>query len=81
LGEFITLIVIIGRYVLIPAIRLILFQKCYSFTGPDTKLMQNSGKTKFKRTSIDRLMNTLVLWVSFCQDNEYSCAVDESLRG
>ncbi|KAF4017470.1 hypothetical protein G4228_008593, partial [Cervus hanglu yarkandensis] len=32
------------------------------FAGPDTKLMQNSGKTKFKRTSIDRLMNTLVLW-------------------
>lgn len=32
--------------------------------GPDTKLMQNSGRTKFKRTSIDRLMNTLVLWVS-----------------
>lgn len=37
----------------------------YIFAGPDTKLMQNSGKTKFKRTSIDRLMNTLVLWVSF----------------
>lgn len=34
-----------------------------SVPGPDTKLMQNSGRTKFKRTSIDRLMNTLVLWV------------------
>ncbi|CAK6432249.1 unnamed protein product [Pipistrellus nathusii] len=34
-----------------------------NFDGPDTKLMQNSGKTKFKRTSIDRLMNTLVLWI------------------
>uniref|UniRef100_A0A8C6RR75 Phospholipid-transporting ATPase n=1 Tax=Nannospalax galili TaxID=1026970 RepID=A0A8C6RR75_NANGA len=33
------------------------------FAGPDTKLMQNSGKTKFKRTSIDKLMNTLVLWI------------------
>ncbi|KAM6217179.1 phospholipid-transporting ATPase ID [Rhynchocyon petersi] len=33
------------------------------FAGPDTKLMQNSGRTKFKRTSIDRLMNTLVLWI------------------
>ncbi|XP_064421799.1 phospholipid-transporting ATPase ID [Latimeria chalumnae] len=33
------------------------------FAGPDTKLMQNSGKTKLKRTSIDRLMNTLVLWI------------------
>ena len=35
----------------------------HAFLGPDTKLMQNSGRTKFKRTSIDRLMNTLVLWV------------------
>uniref|UniRef100_A0A8C3XJY0 Phospholipid-transporting ATPase n=1 Tax=Chelydra serpentina TaxID=8475 RepID=A0A8C3XJY0_CHESE len=33
------------------------------FAGPDTKLMQNSGRTKFKRTSIDRLMNTLALWI------------------
>uniref|UniRef100_A0A4W3JYS1 Phospholipid-transporting ATPase n=1 Tax=Callorhinchus milii TaxID=7868 RepID=A0A4W3JYS1_CALMI len=33
------------------------------FAGPDTKLMQNCGHTKFKRTSIDRLMNTLVLWI------------------
>ncbi|XP_077774926.1 putative phospholipid-transporting ATPase IM [Podarcis muralis] len=33
------------------------------FAGPDTKLMQNSGKTELKRTSIDRLMNTLVLWI------------------
>uniref|UniRef100_A0A8C5HY76 Phospholipid-transporting ATPase n=1 Tax=Gouania willdenowi TaxID=441366 RepID=A0A8C5HY76_GOUWI len=31
------------------------------FGGPDTKLMQNSGKTTFKRTSIDHLMNVLVL--------------------
>ncbi|XP_061468769.1 phospholipid-transporting ATPase ID-like isoform X3 [Rhineura floridana] len=31
------------------------------FAGPDTKLMQNSGRTVFKRTSIDRLMNYLVL--------------------
>uniref|UniRef100_A0A8C7M524 Phospholipid-transporting ATPase n=1 Tax=Oncorhynchus kisutch TaxID=8019 RepID=A0A8C7M524_ONCKI len=41
-------------------------ETCYGlviFAGPDTKLMQNSGRTKFKRTSIDRLMNTLVLWV------------------
>ncbi|MEQ2217865.1 hypothetical protein XENOCAPTIV_024900, partial [Xenoophorus captivus] len=28
---------------------------------PDTKLMQNSGRTTFKRTSIDQLMNILVL--------------------
>nr|XP_034956339.1 phospholipid-transporting ATPase ID-like isoform X8 [Zootoca vivipara] len=31
------------------------------FAGPDTKLMQNCGRTTFKRTSIDRLMNFLVL--------------------
>ncbi|KAG7282143.1 hypothetical protein CRUP_034890, partial [Coryphaenoides rupestris] len=46
-------------------------EACYGLTpwlcisGPDTKLMQNSGRTKFKRTSIDCLMNTLVLWI-FC---------------
>ncbi|XP_053556992.1 phospholipid-transporting ATPase ID [Bombina bombina] len=33
------------------------------FAGPDTKLMQNSGRTSLKRTSIDRLMNVLVLWI------------------
>ncbi|XP_030624750.1 probable phospholipid-transporting ATPase IM [Chanos chanos] len=33
------------------------------FGGPDTKLMQNSGKTKFKRTSVDHLMNLLVLCI------------------
>ncbi|XP_061553468.1 phospholipid-transporting ATPase ID-like isoform X2 [Phycodurus eques] len=33
------------------------------FGGPDTKLMQNSGKTTFKRTSIDHLMNILVLCI------------------
>ncbi|XP_063152014.1 phospholipid-transporting ATPase ID-like isoform X2 [Candoia aspera] len=31
------------------------------FAGPDTKLMQNSGRTTLKRTSIERLMNYLVL--------------------
>ncbi|XP_041917546.1 probable phospholipid-transporting ATPase IM [Alosa sapidissima] len=33
------------------------------FAGLQTKLMQNCGKTKLKRTSIDRLLNTLVLWI------------------
>ncbi|KAJ8380655.1 hypothetical protein SKAU_G00014330 [Synaphobranchus kaupii] len=33
------------------------------FGGPETKLMQNCGKTTFKRTSIDRLMNALVLCI------------------
>lgn len=40
---------------------------CYGlviFAGKDTKLMQNSGKTKFKRTSIDRLLNFLIIGVS-----------------
>ncbi|XP_066112923.1 phospholipid-transporting ATPase FetA-like [Saccopteryx bilineata] len=39
---------------------------CYGlviYTGPDTKLMQNSGKSSFKRTHIDHLMNVLVLWI------------------
>ncbi|XP_076005457.1 putative phospholipid-transporting ATPase IM [Genypterus blacodes] len=31
------------------------------FGGPETKLMQNCGKSTFKRTTIDRLMNVLVL--------------------
>lgn len=37
---------------------------CYGlviFTGQDTKLMQNSGKTIFKRTSIDKLLNLLII--------------------
>uniref|UniRef100_A0A8C1JU45 Phospholipid-transporting ATPase n=1 Tax=Cyprinus carpio TaxID=7962 RepID=A0A8C1JU45_CYPCA len=33
------------------------------FAGPETKLMQNCGKSTFKRTSIDRLMNILVLFI------------------
>uniref|UniRef100_A0A5F9CQ64 Phospholipid-transporting ATPase n=1 Tax=Oryctolagus cuniculus TaxID=9986 RepID=A0A5F9CQ64_RABIT len=39
---------------------------CYGlviYTGPDTKLMQNSGKYTFKQTHVDRLMNILVLWI------------------
>ncbi|XP_069379069.1 phospholipid-transporting ATPase ID-like isoform X2 [Paralichthys olivaceus] len=33
------------------------------FGGPESKLMQNCGKSTFKRTSIDRLMNVLVLCI------------------
>uniref|UniRef100_A0A665UR94 Phospholipid-transporting ATPase n=1 Tax=Echeneis naucrates TaxID=173247 RepID=A0A665UR94_ECHNA len=33
------------------------------FGGPETKLMQNCGKSTFKRTRIDRLMNVLVLCI------------------
>ncbi|KAM4877981.1 phospholipid-transporting ATPase FetA-like [Thomomys bottae] len=39
---------------------------CYGlviYTGPDTKLMQNSGKSAFKRTHIDHLMNVFVIWI------------------
>lgn len=33
------------------------------FAGKDTKLMMNSGKTVFKRTHIDRLMNLIIIGV------------------
>ena len=42
-------------------------QWCYGlviFAGQDTKLMMNSGKSVFKRTNIDRLMNILIVGVS-----------------
>lgn len=40
---------------------------CYGlvlFAGRDTKLMMNCGKTKFKRTHIDRIMNKIIIGVS-----------------
>eukprot|EP00117_Sycon_ciliatum_P050276 scpid17443/ scgid35512/ Probable phospholipid-transporting ATPase ID; ATPase class I type 8B member 2 len=33
------------------------------FAGHQTKLMQNSGKAHHKRTKLDRLMNSLILWI------------------
>jgi magnesium-transporting ATPase (P-type) len=39
---------------------------CYGlviFAGKDTKVMQNSGKTKFKRTNIDKLLNFIIIGV------------------
>ncbi|XP_055338494.1 phospholipid-transporting ATPase ID-like [Paramacrobiotus metropolitanus] len=39
---------------------------CYGvvvFAGKDTKLMQNSGKTKFKRTNIDKLLNKIIIGI------------------
>jgi len=39
---------------------------CYGlvvFAGPETKLMQNAGRRYLKRTSIEKLMNTLVWWI------------------
>lgn len=44
-------------------------QWCYGvviFAGKDTKLMQNSGKTTFKRTTIDRLLNFIIIGVRSC---------------
>lgn len=42
-------------------------QWCYGvvvFAGKDTKLMQNSGKTQFKSTGVDRLLNFIIIGVS-----------------
>ncbi|CAF2564090.1 unnamed protein product [Rotaria sp. Silwood2] len=36
---------------------------CYA--GPDTKLMQNSDKPKFKRTKIDHWLNKIILGVNY----------------
>ncbi len=36
------------------------------YAGHDTKLVQNSGQTKFKRTHLDLLINKLVIFVSEC---------------
>lgn len=62
---------------------------CYGvviFAGRDTKLMQNSGKTKFKRTSIDRLLNWLILGIVFflfsmCLFCTIACAIWETITG
>ncbi|XP_050676158.1 probable phospholipid-transporting ATPase IM isoform X4 [Leptidea sinapis] len=62
---------------------------CYGvvvFAGKDTKLMQNSGKTKFKRTSIDRLLNFLIIGIvlfllSMCVFCTVACGVWEWLVG
>ncbi|KAH7695805.1 Protein TAT-2 a, partial [Aphelenchoides avenae] len=39
---------------------------CYGlvvFAGRDSKLMMNSGRTKFKRTSLDRFLNILIMGI------------------
>lgn len=36
--------------------------------GADTKIMRNGGKTRFKRTKIDELMNYMVYTVSLSAD-------------
>ncbi|ESN96529.1 hypothetical protein HELRODRAFT_67652, partial [Helobdella robusta] len=45
------------------------------FAGRDTKLMMNSGKTKFKRTHIDRLMNVLIIGVSVLLYFMFQCSL------
>lgn len=52
-------------------------QWCYGvviFAGKDTKLMQNSGKTQFKSTSIDRLLNFIIIGVSVSPSPWLFCA-------
>lgn len=34
------------------------------YAGRDTKLMKNTGVSKFKRTGLDKLVNTLILWIA-----------------
>lgn len=62
---------------------------CYGvviFAGKDTKLMQNSGKTKFKRTSIDKLLNFIIIGIVFflisvCLFCMVACGVWETITG
>ncbi|KAH9519100.1 Phospholipid-transporting ATPase ID [Bulinus truncatus] len=64
-------------------------QWCYGiviFAGRDTKLMMNSGKSKFKRTNIDRLMNLLIIGiflflVVMCLICTIACVVWELITG
>lgn len=64
-------------------------QWCYGvviFAGKDTKLMQNSGKTKFKRTSIDRLLNFIIIGIVFfllsmCLFCMIACGIWETITG
>ncbi|XP_067667224.1 phospholipid-transporting ATPase ID-like isoform X2 [Haliotis asinina] len=64
-------------------------QWCYGlviFAGHDSKLMMNSGKTVFKRTHIDRLMNVLIVGIflfllTMCLVTTIACGVWESVVG
>ncbi|XP_017962612.1 phospholipid-transporting ATPase ID isoform X1 [Drosophila navojoa] len=64
-------------------------QWCYGvvvFAGVDTKLMQNSGKTQFKSTGVDRLLNFIIIGivlflVSICALFALGCAIWEGLIG
>ncbi|XP_017111181.1 phospholipid-transporting ATPase ID isoform X7 [Drosophila elegans] len=64
-------------------------QWCYGvvvFAGVDTKLMQNSGKTQFKSTGVDRLLNFIIIGivlflVSICALFAIGCAIWEGFIG
>ncbi|XP_014102371.2 phospholipid-transporting ATPase ID isoform X2 [Bactrocera oleae] len=64
-------------------------QWCYGlviFAGKDTKLMQNSGKTQFKSTGVDRLLNFIIIGIvlfllSICAFFTLACAIWESFIG
>ncbi|XP_061173157.1 phospholipid-transporting ATPase ID-like isoform X1 [Saccostrea echinata] len=56
------------------------------FAGKDTKLMMNSGRTVFKRTHIDRLMNLIIIGIFIlllvmCLTMTVSCGIWETLVG
>lgn len=62
---------------------------CYGlvvFAGADTKLMKNGGKTKFKQTHIDKLLNYLIIGIviflfTMCGICTIACGIWESFRG
>uniref|UniRef100_A0A0N5A7W7 Phospholipid-transporting ATPase n=1 Tax=Syphacia muris TaxID=451379 RepID=A0A0N5A7W7_9BILA len=62
---------------------------CYGvvvFAGKDTKLMMNSGETKYKRTSLDRFLNILILGImlflaAMCLISTILCGVWEWTYG
>ncbi|XP_075154288.1 ATPase phospholipid transporting 8B isoform X2 [Haematobia irritans] len=64
-------------------------QWCYGvvvFAGKDTKLMQNSGKTQFKSTGVDRLLNFIIIGIvlfllSICAFFTLACAIWEGVIG
>ncbi|XP_077866703.1 phospholipid-transporting ATPase ID-like, partial [Saccoglossus kowalevskii] len=56
------------------------------YAGKETKQMQNSGQAKFKRTSIEKLMNKIVLFIfallfSLCLVCSISCGYWEAYTG
>lgn len=56
------------------------------FAGRDTKLMQNSGKTIFKRTKSDRLLNILIMGIvlaliTMCLFSSLACGIWEMITG